>query len=199
MFKMAAVAVLVAGGVGANAALIYSNFAPANGYNTVVGHIILEDPDTYFPQGDRFTSLATGQAQTLDIAMGHVSGNTMVSMGLFFDVGGTIFGQVGSLVNVTTQPGSFTTQSGYQSVDVSGAGWNVTAGTTFWLVAFPSPNSNHAWNWNSTGVTGIHYAGGGYNPSNTQGVFRLSTVPEPHTVLALVVGAVALARRKKAN
>ncbi len=197
MFKQSAMAVLLAACAGANAALIYSNFAPANGYNTVVGHIILQDPETYFPQGDQFTSLTTGQAQTLDIAMGHVSGNTMVSMGLFFDVGGTMFGQVGSLVNITTQAGSFSSQSGYLSVNVASGGWNVTSGTTYWLVAFPSPNSNHGWNWNSIGATGNHYAGEDYNPSNTQGAFRLSTVPEPHTVFGIILGVAAIARWKK--
>jgi len=197
MYKLSSVALLVAVGATANAALIYSNFAPSNGYNSLLGHIILHDTEIYFPQGERFTSLATGQALNLDIAMGHVSGNTMVSMGLFFDVGGTIFGQVGNLVPLTTQPGSFTTQSGYQSVDVTAANWNVISGATYWLVAFPSPNSNHGWNFNSIGATGIHYAGGNYNPSNTQGAFRISTVPEPMTMVGLVLGVSALGLRKK--
>lgn len=196
MHKLSTIAILLTLGGAAHGAVIYSNFAPNNGYNTVVGHLILQDPEIYFPQGERFVAGVTGQALTLDIAMGHVSGNTAVDMGMFFDVGGSIFGQLGSLVPVTTQPGSFTSQSGYQSIDVSAAGWNVVSGQTYWLVAFPTFNSNHGWNFNSMGVSGIHYAGGNYNPSNTQGAFRLSSVPEPGTVFGIAFCASVLSRMR---
>lgn len=196
MFKSIALVTLLAIAAHSNSALIYSNFGPSNAYNTQVGHIILQDSETYFPQGESFTSLATGQVQSLDMAMGHVSGNTAVSMGLFYDVGGTIFGQNGSLVSVTTQANSFPNQSGYLSVNVASAGWTVTAGITYWLVPFPVPNSNHGWNWNSTGAMCNHYYGGNYNASVTQGVFRLATVPEPGTLAGLVMGAAVLARMR---
>lgn len=197
MIKRSLVLAVMAMGVVAHGSIIYSNFAPSNGYNNLIGNLILEDPEIYFPRGERFTAGVTGTAHQLDIAIGHVSGNTSVSMGLFFDVGGTIFGQLGSLVPVTTQASSFGYPAAYQSLNVSGAGWNVVAGTTYWLVAFPSTNSNHGWQWNSTGATGIHYAGGNYNPSLTQGVFRLETVPEPASFVALAVGACVLRLRSR--
>lgn len=197
IFKRTLVPAVMALGMSAHGAIIYSNFAPSNGYNNLIGHLILHDPEIYFPRGERFTAAVTGTAQTLDLAIGHVSGNTSLSMGLFFDSGGTIFGQLGNLVPVTTQASSFGFPSAYQSVDVSAAGWNVVAGTTYWLVAFPSFNSNHGWQWNSTGATGIHYAGGNYNPSLTQGVFRLDTVPEPTTLFVLAAGMGTWWRRSR--
>lgn len=193
---------LIAGAIGLSmacpAVVFYNNFGPNNSYNMQVGHLILDDPTIYFPQGQSFMSGASGLATTLDIAMGHVSGNTGVSMGMFFDVGGSIFGQLGNLVPLTIPAGSFGYANAYQSVNVSAAGWNLTAGTIYWLVAFPNPGSNHGWHFNSTGAAGNHYYGGNYNPLVTEGVFRLTAVPEPSTLLiALFVSGRGLHRQRR--
>lgn len=156
---------------------------------------------TEFVQGFQFTSANTGSIGQMVIAMGHVSGTPQVTMRLFADSSDTLGSQVGSDYTTTVNVGSFGGGTEVITRDVSGAGWTVTAGQNYWLMAQSANDSWLAWNFSTDGgVYGRAIITNGGSPGYFDGVglaTRLEAVPEPASMVALGAGLLAVARRRR--
>lgn len=204
MNKLLIVSGVVAMAAVSQAQVIYNSFGAGQTYNFTQGWTISGANVTgaEFSTGFQFTSLETGLAGTLDIAIGNVVGPTSVVFSLLTDSGGELGTQIGDSITINTVTNSWGGETLLSGIDISGAGWDVEAGSTYWLYA--KTGSPDAWNsWNQGGVTGrrVFFNQTAYSYSTTtQGAFQMEVVPEPTTMAVLAGGAalVALRRRKKA-
>lgn len=155
-----------------------------------------------FVQGFQFTAGNSGSVSQMVVAMGHVTGTPQVTMRLYSDSGNTLGSQIGSDYTTSINANSFGTGNEIITRDVSAAGWSMTSGQNYWLLA-QSPND--AWlAWNdsnsSSGLKVLISNDGAPGYSNgTHMAVRLEAVPEPASMIALGAGllAVARARRKR--
>ncbi len=152
-------------------------------------------------QGFRFQVANTGSVGQMVVAMGHVAGTPQVTMRLFADNSNTLGSQVGSDYTTTVNSGSFGGGTEVITRDVSGAGWTVTAGQNYWLMAQSANDAWLAWNFSTDGNTytrALITNGGspGYFDSEGMAV-RLEAVPEPASMIALGAGLLAVARRRR--
>ena len=150
----------VGAGAVAQAQVIYNTFGAGNSFNTGTGYTISGAGSTLgqnYDQGEGFFSAATGAGQSLEIAMGHVTGSTSVTMRLYdADGSGQIGSQNGSDLVLTTSAGSFGSAGAYINASLAGLNWNFTSGNKYWLIADAADDSWHAWNFNDQGITGDH-------------------------------------------
>ena len=154
-----------------------------------------------FVQGFQFTSANTGSIGQMVIAMGHVSGTPRVTMRLYTDNSNTLGSQFGSDFTTTVNAGSFGAGREVITRDVSAAGWTVTAGQKYWLMAQSANDAWLAWNFSTDGGVrrGAFIRNGG-SPSYFDGAgmaVRLEAVPEPASMIALGAGLLAVARRRR--
>ncbi len=188
-----------------SAQVFVNTFSSGDTYNTNNGATISGSSGRVgaeFVQGFQFTSANTGSIGQMVIAMGHVSGTPQVTMRLYADNSNTLGSQFGSDFTTTVNAGSFGAGTEVITRDVSAAGWTVTAGQKYWLMAQSANDSLLAWNFSTDGVVrrGTVIQNGG-SPSYYDGgrgmAVRLEAVPEPASMIALGAGLLAVARRRR--
>ncbi len=187
-----------------SAQVFVNTFGSGDTYNTGIGATISGSSSAVgseFVQGFQFTSANTGSIGQMVIAMGHVAGTPQVTMRLYADNSNTLGSQVGSDYTTTVNSGSFGVGTEVITRDVSGAGWTVTAGQNYWLMAQSANDAWLAWNWSTDGGTYTRASinnGGAPNYFNDTGLaVRLEAVPEPASMIALGAGLLAVARRRR--
>ncbi len=187
-----------------SAQVFVNTFGSGDTYNTGVGATISGLGGalaTENIQGFRFQVANTGSVGQMVIAMGHVSGTPQVTMRLFADNSNTLGSQVGSDFTTTVNSNSFGGGTEVITRDVSGAGWTVTAGQNYWLLAQSANDAWLAWNLSTDGniYTRARIIDGGA-PAYFNGdgmAVRLEAVPEPASMIALGAGLLAVARRRR--
>ena len=187
-----------------SAQVFVNTFSSEDTYNTGSGFTISGSASAVgseFVQGFQFTSANTGSIGQMVIAMGHISGTPQVTMRLFADSSDTLGSQIGSDYVTTVNTGSFGAGTEVITRDVSGAGWTVTAGQNYWLMAQSANDAWLAWNISADGNTYTRaLISNGGSPSYFDGAgmaVRLEAVPEPASMIALGAGLLAVARRRR--
>lgn len=167
---------------------------------------------TSFTPANEFTSLASGSVSQIDIGIGYVAGFLNQFYAAVYTVNdglpGTEIWSQSNLMSSTEFGGCC------GLVSLTGiSGLDLTAGQSYFLVLGPENVSNNAylaWNYNSTGATGLelYSLDGGQtwnsNGQQTLGAFDIlggssGTVPEPSSLLLLgtgLVGAFSTMRKK---
>jgi hypothetical protein len=179
--------------VSAFADVAYSSFGPSDSFNENTGWTIgaTENQRVAF----QFTSAVTGVLASVEFASFTViSGDLAVF--LREDIGDALGDQLIVWgVAATAGPSAITTLvNPFPSV-------GLTAGSKYWLELRPNSSGTWAaWNENDQGLSSLAYAentgGSGYGNLATS-AFRVNTVPEPASMAALGLGALALVRKRR--
>lgn len=183
----------VALAVSAHADLAYSSFGPGDSFNVSSGWSIggsIEQRVAF-----QFTSASTGVLASVEFAYFTGAPGTL-NVELFEDSSDTIGNQM--VVWGTSPSGPITTLNNvFPSVAL-------TAGNKYWLQVsgVTSTGANGGWNLNDQNLFSNAYywstSGSGYTSLQTS-AFRVNTVPEPASMAALGLGALALVRKRRKN
>jgi len=207
-WTLLALAVICVICIPAAADTIYNNFDAGDSYNccngwTVSGH---GSPPGQFITANSFTAGATGFVTQIDLAVGVVTGDGGATAALYTvdnGIPGTLLGSWDFVAHQT-----FGNCCAIETIDISG-GPQLTSGTDYFMVLTADNITWDAWNYNTTGATGLDlYSqddGQTWNSNGvtTIGAFRIegTEVPEPGTLVMLGSGIVAAAAglRRKFN
>jgi hypothetical protein len=174
---------------------VYSNLDPApNMYSNVTAYDT--GPGTN-DQGFQFTTTGGGLLTSIQIAMNDLTDLNphAFTLSLYADDGSDQLGSLlGSWGAMSTGVLYTSTQSLLVSVPTTGPAVNLTSGTKYWLVA--SSATQIFWNGANSGAVN-HYFGGFYSTGSIPGAFSVQAVPEPASMTALALGAVALLQRRR--
>jgi len=198
-------ALLMFAAVGAPAAkadTIFTDLGP--GYDPSIGWTVSGSTSAEviaYDAAGTFTSSGSYAVTQIDLGIGNVSGTNGATVELTTDnsgVPGTVLQtwNISSLPDFGSTSTTLTTISGITGIDIS-------AGTYF-LVVLPGDSSTwDAWNWNSTGATGLGGSTGYLAAGNTEPAFDVLgssiSAPEPSSLILLGTGLLGLVfiRRKR--
>jgi hypothetical protein len=189
--------------------VVYNNFGPANGgndFNGPSGWFVGDSGGNTYVIGESFTANKTGTLSQITLALEYFgSGPNAGVVKLQSDSGAPDFLPAGVLESwnvgpLPTDDGNFHTP--ISLTDASSV--TLTAGTTYWVVAYGAIGSALSWQLNNTGALGSHAesddGGSNYFAFNTtQGAFRVteldqtSSAPAPGAIALLVTGLGTLA------
>jgi MYXO-CTERM domain-containing protein len=194
MMEALAVLALAAGQVRADVA--FSDFGPGDTFNSGVGWTVAGSGSsigTLQTDAMQFTSVASGNLTTVELAVGFVGGSNSFTVTLLTDSAGAPGMALESLalMNVPDNNPSSYTPATVTSVSHPA----FIAGTKYWLEISPSdPTSDTegSWSFNSIGATGLFTQSGQAPGTNTLSTFavNVAAVPEPS---GLVLGLMGLA------
>jgi hypothetical protein len=186
--------------VGAQAQVTFSTLAPTDTWLSggfISGHNLAT---TNWRQTFQFESSLTGQLDYLRFAVSHRGGGTDFVVQLRSDNAGEPGAMIErfDLVDATVDPGHILL------VDADGGAPVLTAGTKYWFEFFTdSATAHHRFHRNVAG-TDLPWRGSNngddvWEFSNTVDApaFEVAVVPEPATLTALGLGALALLRRRR--
>ncbi len=179
--------------VSAFADVAYSSFSSTNSFNTGAGWSIGGSSEQVI--AFQFTSAASGVLASVEYAsFGLLAGD--INILLYKDNADTIGDQIiGWGKSVVPGPSTIETlTNSFPSV-------SLTAGAKYWLELRGVSNGVYtAWNENDQGLNSNAYywnsGGSGYTTLATS-AFRVNTVPEPASMAALGLGALALVRKRR--
>lgn len=200
-----ALVALTSGAVWAQGAIAFNNFGPGDSFDigtgwTSSGPSAVGTPR--FESACQFTAGATGNLDTITIAIGHVSGDNSAYVYLHRDSGDSIGSAMIGWYFLDLP--EFGTAFSSKVLHNPFSDKILTAGEKYWVSVKPgAADTWNAWNWNDqfdVGRRGYSSDGGDtytYVGDSRRGAMRVEVVPEPASMLALAgLAAWAVSRRR---
>ncbi len=182
--------------VSVQAQVAYSSFGSGDSYRT--GSIWVVGAGVDQIAAFQFESATTGIVSTIDFAFSSDNSGDITAT-LFEDSSNEKGAVVGSWTKAV--PGGYA--ASVQSITNSNSAISLTAGSKYWLqLETPTTNLYGGWYFNDLNLSSrmfLSQSGNGFYLTNRAAAYRVSTsvVPEPASMAALGLGALALVRKRR--